>query len=245
MGRMNGKVSIVTGAGSGIGRASAILLAKEGAKVILTDVQTENLNVVVEEITANQGAAIGLTHNVAEEEEWTIIVQKAIDLFGTVNVLVNSAGISSRGDSTEEWKRVLDINLTGSYLGMRNVIPLMKQVGGGSIVNIASLAGLVGGGFNGYAASKGGIRSISRAAAVDYAKDRIRVNSIYPGMIITPMTEGILHHEQLKKHFEEKTLLPRFGKADDIAFGVLYLASEEASFVTGTELVIDGGTTAS
>ncbi|MGO4271333.1 SDR family NAD(P)-dependent oxidoreductase [Paenibacillus sp. TAF58] len=245
MGRVDGKVAIVTGAGSGIGRASAILLAKEGAKVVVTDVQTEKWNEVVEELEAFQGIAIGMTHHVAEEEQWKTVLAKAFDTFGTIDVLVNCAGISSKSDTTLEWERVLNVNLTGSYLGMKHAIPYMKQAGSGSIVNIASLAGLVGGGFNGYAASKGGIRAISRAAAVDYAKDKIRVNSIYPGMIITPMTEGIIHHKQLKKHFEDITPLPRFGTADDIAYGVLYLASDEASFVTGTELVIDGGTTAS
>lgn len=244
MGRMNGKVAIITGAGSGIGRASALLLAREGAKVMLTDIQTENLNAAVEEIAAFQGEAIGITHNVAEEEEWISVVQKAVEVFGTVNVLVNSAGIRGKADTTEEWERVLRINLTGSYMGMKHAVPVMKSAGGGSIVNIASLASLVGGGLNGYTASKGGIRAISRAAAVDYAKDNIRVNSIYPGLIITPMTEGILHHEPLRKQFEERTPLPRFGTADDIAYGVLYLASDEASFVTGSELVIDGGTTA-
>ncbi|WP_284646508.1 SDR family NAD(P)-dependent oxidoreductase [Paenibacillus silviterrae] len=244
MGRMNGKVAVVTGAASGIGRASAILLAREGAKVVLTDVQTNKLNATVEEIVSTYGAAIGFSHNVAADEDWTSVIEKAIDTFGTVNVLVNCAGIGNKGDTLEEWNRVLSINLTGSYLGMKHVIPIMKEAGGGSIVNIASLAGLVGGGFNGYAASKGGIRAISRAAAVDYATDNIRVNSVYPGLIITPMTEGILHHEQIKKHFEERTPLPRFGTGEDIAFGVLYLASDEASYVTGTELVIDGGTTA-
>lgn len=180
MGRANGKVAIITGAGSGIGRASAILLAREGAKVVLTDIHSENLHVAAEEIGASHGEVITFTHNVAVEEDWISIMSKTIYAYGKVNVLVNSAGSSSKSDTTDEWKRVLDINLTGSYLGMKHAIPFMKQAGGGSIVNIASLAGLVGGGFNGYAASKGGIRAISRAAAVDNAKDNIRVNSVYP-----------------------------------------------------------------
>lgn len=199
---------------------------------------------MVEEIAAFQGEAIGIPHNVTAEEEWVSVIAKAVEMFGTVNVLVNSAGIRGKADTTAEWERVLRINLTGSYMGMKHAVPVMKSAGGGSIVNIASLASLVGGGLNGYTASKGGIRAISRAAAVDYAKDNIRVNSIYPGLIMTPMTEGILHHEPLRKQFAERTPLPRFGTADDIAYGVLYLASEEASFVTGRELVIDGGTTA-
>ncbi|GIP16153.1 2,5-dichloro-2,5-cyclohexadiene-1,4-diol dehydrogenase [Paenibacillus montaniterrae] len=245
MGRMNGKVVIVTGAGSGIGKATAKRLAMEGAKVVLTDLQTDKLEAAINEIAALQGDVIAVTHNVAEEEGWVSVLEKAESVFGTVNVLVNSAGIRGKTDTADEWERVLKINLTGSYLGMKHVVPGMKRYGGGSIINIASLASIGGGGFNSYTASKGGLRAISRAAAVDFAKDNIRVNSIYPGLIITPMTEGILNHEQTKKYFEDRTPLPRFGTADDIAYGVLYLASDEASYVTGSELVIDGGTTAS
>jgi len=244
MGRMDGKVAIVTGAGSGIGRASAKLLAKEGAHVVLTDLQVDKLDAVVEEIADENGTAIAISHNVTSEEDWGFVVEQTIERFSAVHVLVNSAGISNKGNTIEAWNQVLSINLTGTYLGMRKVFPYMKEQASGSIINIASLAGLVGGGFNGYAASKGGIRSISRAAAVDYAKYSIRVNSIYPGLIITPMTEGILQHNELKSHFEDKTPMPRFGTVEDIAFGVLYLASDEAAYVTGAELVIDGGTSA-
>ncbi|GAK40843.1 SDR family NAD(P)-dependent oxidoreductase [Paenibacillus urinalis] len=246
MDRMKGKVALITGAGSGIGKATAILLAKEGANVILTDIRTDHLKNAVTEIEAFQGEAVAIEHNVSEEAEWHTVIQKSVDTYGTIDVLVNSAGISSKfTDTLEDWNRLLDINLTGSYLGMKHVIDLMRKGKGGAIVNIASLAGLVGGGFNGYAASKGGIRAISRAAAVDFAKDNIRVNSIYPGIIITPMTDGILYVEELKRKFEESIPLPRFGAPQDIANGVLYLASDEAAFVTGAELVIDGGTTAS
>lgn len=242
--RMNGKIAMITGAGCGIGRASALLMAKEGAKVVLTDIQADKLAAVVEEIRSLNGEALHFTHNVTDESEWLTVIEKTVDRFGTINVLVNSAGISSKNDTMEDWDHVTNINLRGSFLGMKHIIPIMQNAGAGSIVNICSLAGITGGGFNGYTASKGGIRAVSRAAAVDYAKNNIRVNSIYPGIIITPMTEGILHHEQIKQHFEEKTPIPRFGTPEDIAYGVIYLASDEAGFVTGAELVIDGGTTA-
>ncbi|AIQ31555.1 hypothetical protein P40081_27965 [Paenibacillus sp. FSL P4-0081] len=244
MNRMEGKVALVTGAGSGIGRACAILMAKEGAKVVLTDIQLEKLEAVAEEIQSFNGEVFYKCHNVASESEWLSVIEDSVDKFGTVNVLVNSAGINSRGDSMEEWDRVTRINLRGSYMGMKYLIPVMQGNGGGSIINICSLAGITGGGFNGYAAAKGGIRAVSRAAAVDYAKDNIRVNSIYPGLIITPMTEAILQHDKMKQEFEQKTPLARFGTPEDIANGVVYLASDEASFVTGAELVIDGGTAA-
>lgn len=245
MGRVAGKIALVTGAGSGIGRASAIRLAKEGAKVILTDVNEENLQTAITEIKDFGGEAIYSIVNVSEEYDWLKAIKEAEDTFGTITTLVNCAGINIQDRTVEAWQKQIDINLNGSFLGMHHIIPKMQQNGGGAIVNIASLAALCGSGLNGYTASKGGIRAISRGAAVDFAKDNIRVNSIYPGMIITGMTEGILLVEELKNHFESTTPLPRLGAPEDIANGVLYLVSDEASFVTGTELVIDGGVTAS
>lgn len=245
MGRMENKVALITGAGSGIGKASALRLAKEGAKIILTDINADNLKEVANEISSFGSESIYFTHDVSKESEWATIVEEGIKAFSEIHVLVNSAGISNPGATMDDYNRIVSINLTGSYLGMRYLIPHMKEIGNGSIINIASLAALGGGGFNGYAASKGGIRAISRAAAIDHAKDNIRVNSVYPGLIITGMTEKILDHEQMKDHFLSTTPLNRFGTGEDIANGVLYLASDEASFVTGSELVIDGGTTAS
>lgn len=146
MNRMEGKVALVTGAGSGIGRACAILMAKEGAKVVLTDIQLEKLEAVAEEIQSFNGEVFYKCHNVASESEWLSVIEDSVDKFGTVNVLVNSAGINSRGDSMEEWDRVTRINLRGSYMGMKYLIPVMQGNGGGSIINICSLAGITGAG---------------------------------------------------------------------------------------------------
>lgn len=245
MGRVSGKIALITGAASGIGKASAVRLAEEGAKVILTDVNEKNLQIAVAEIEALGGEAIYSVVNVTDESDWLKAIKLAEDTFGIITTLVNCAGIRAREKTIESWKQEIDINLNGSFLGMHYLIPKMQQNGEGSIVNIASLAALGGSGLNGYTASKGAIRAISRGAAVDFAKDNIRVNSIYPGMIITGMTEGILLVEELKNHFESTTPLPRLGAPEDIANGVLYLVSDEASFVTGAELVIDGGVTAS
>ncbi|MFS0836698.1 glucose 1-dehydrogenase [Paenibacillus sp. 1P03SA] len=248
MGRLQDKVVIITGAAMGQGETEAKLFAAEGAKVVATDLQEEQLNRVVEEIRAAGGQALGLKHNVASEDDWKRVVEKAVEQFGKVDVLVNNAGIST--DSTldtftmENWDKVMSINLTGCVIGMKYVVPEMRKAGGGSIVNISSIAGIVALNFtNGYTAAKGALRSLSKASAVELAPDKIRVNSVHPGIIVTPMIQEAL--DQGAGHmFEAGTPLPRLGKPEDIAYGVLYLASDESSFVTGTELIIDGGWTA-
>ncbi|MEC0245099.1 glucose 1-dehydrogenase [Paenibacillus chitinolyticus] len=248
MGRLQDKVVIITGAAMGQGETEAKLFAAEGARVVATDLQEEQLNRVVDEIRRAGGQAIGLKHNVALEEDWKRVVGKAVEQFGKVDVLVNNAGIST--DSTldtftiENWDKVMSINLTGCVIGMKYVVPEMRKAGGGSIVNISSIAGIVALNFtNGYTAAKGALRSLSKASAVELAPDKIRVNSVHPGIIVTPMIQEAL--DQGAGHmFEAGTPLPRLGKPEDIAYGVLYLASDESSFVTGTELIIDGGWTA-
>jgi len=248
MGRLQDKVVIITGAAMGQGETEAKLFAAEGAKVVATDLQEEQLNRVVDEIRGAGGQALGLKHNVASEEDWKRVVEKAVEQFGKVDVLVNNAGIST--DSTldtftmENWDKVISINLTGCVIGMKYVVPEMRKAGGGSIVNISSIAGIVALNFtNGYTAAKGALRSLSKASAVELAPDKIRVNSVHPGIIVTPMIQEAL--DQGAGHmFEAGTPLPRLGKPEDIAYGVLYLASDESSFVTGTELIIDGGWTA-
>ncbi|SEG70652.1 glucose 1-dehydrogenase [Paenibacillus sp. UNC499MF] len=248
MGRLQDKVVIITGAAMGQGETEAKLFAAEGAKVVATDLQEEQLNRVVDEIRGAGGQALGLKHNVASEEDWKRVVEKAVEQFGKVDVLVNNAGIST--DSTldtftmENWDKVMSINLTGCVIGMKYVVPEMRKAGGGSIVNISSIAGIVALNFtNGYTAAKGALRSLSKASAVELAPDKIRVNSVHPGIIVTPMIQEAL--DQGAGHmFETGTPLPRLGKPEDIAYGVLYLASDESSFVTGTELIIDGGWTA-
>ncbi|MDQ0177057.1 SDR family NAD(P)-dependent oxidoreductase [Bacillus chungangensis] len=250
MKRLDNKVAIVTGAGGGMGKAEALLFAKEGAKVVVTDVQEDKVKEVVAEIKALGSDALGFYQDVTSEETWSQIVKKTVDVFGKIDILVNNAGVS--GDETpmheitlEKWSQIMDINLKGTFLGMKHVVPYMKENGGGSIVNISSIAGLTGMSKGGpYTASKGGVRMISKGAAIEYAKDNIRVNSVHPGVIETPMTKALLENEQYAQWFASITPIGRLGKAEDVAEGVLYLASDESSFVTGVELPIDGGFTA-
>ncbi|MCJ0930084.1 glucose 1-dehydrogenase [Virgibacillus halodenitrificans] len=249
MGRLDNKVAIVTGAGGGQGKSEALLFAKEGAKVVVTDVQEDKVKEVVEEIKSNGGEAIGFFHDVSSEDGWKETVEKAVSEFGKIDVLVNNAGITIQKPMHEttvaEWDKIMNINLTGTFLGMKHVVPVMQKNGGGSIVNISSTSGLTGGGgASPYTASKGAVRMLSKAAAVDYAKDRIRVNSVHPGIIITPMTEKMFQDEQMSNWAHSVTPLPDLGDPDDVAYGVLYLASDESKFVTGIELPIEGGYTA-
>lgn len=246
MGRLDGKVAIVTGAAMGQGAEEALLFAKEGAKVVATDVQETKLHEVVNHITDIYGdVALAVRHDVSSEEDWTRVVSAAADRFGAVHILINNAGISINASldsiTFEQWANVMNINAWSQFIGMRAVLPEMKKAGGGSIVNIASIVSLVGMGLNPYTASKGAIRAMSKAAAMEFAPFHIRVNSVYPGIIETPMTDELLRQKQWREAFEQSTPLPRLGVPKDVATGVLYLASDESSFVTGTELVIDGG----
>lgn len=249
MGRVSGKVAIVTGAAGGMGKADAILLAQEGAKVVVTDIQEDKVNEVVAEINHNGGEAIGFRHNVTSEEEWQHIVDETVKKWGKIDVLVNNAGISLAKaliDTTaQDWDKVMSINLTGGFFGLKHVIPVMQKNGGGSIINISSIAGLTGSnGAGPYTASKGAVRMLTKAVAIDYGKDNIRCNSIHPGYIETPMTKDLLSDENMTKWFMSNTPLPRLGKPENIAQGVLFLASDESSFITGAELAIDGGVSA-
>ncbi|MGK9250562.1 SDR family NAD(P)-dependent oxidoreductase [Paenibacillus sp. P22] len=246
MDRLKGKVAIITGAAGGMGKADALLFAKEGAKVVITDLQEEKIQEVVKEIEALGGEAIGLKHNVASEEDWVSVVDAAIAKFGQINILVNNAGISDAvpflDQTVERWERTMTVNVTSIFLGQKYVIPHMIEAGGGSIVNISSIAGLTGGsGAGPYTASKGAVRMLTKATAVDYAKHNIRANSIHPGYIETPMTVDLMKDEQMVQWFLMQTPLPRLGKPEDIAQGVLFLASDESSYITGVELPIDGG----
>ncbi|KKC45889.1 short-chain dehydrogenase [Paenibacillus sp. D9] len=246
MNRLNGKVAIITGAAGGMGKADALLFAEEGAKVVITDLQEEKIQEVVKEIEALGGEAIGLKHNVASEEDWVSVVDAAIAKFGQINILVNNAGISDAvpflDQTVERWERTMTVNVTSIFLGQKYVIPHMIEAGGGSIVNISSIAGLTGGsGAGPYTASKGAVRMLTKATAVDYAKHNIRANSIHPGYIETPMTVDLMKDEQMVQWFLMQTPLPRLGKPEDIAQGVLFLASDESSYITGVELPIDGG----
>ncbi|MFP3125947.1 glucose 1-dehydrogenase [Ectobacillus funiculus] len=246
MGKLTGKVAIITGAASGQGAYEAELFAKEGAKVVATDVQADLLEKVVTEINDSGGQAISFKHNVASEEDWQTVVQNTVETYGHVDILINNAGIyiPNKVEDTplDEWNRIMDINSTGVYLGMKYVIPEMLKSGSGSIVNISSIDGIIGSGHSAaYAASKGAVRSLTKNAAFSYAKNKIRVNSVHPGVIITPMNEHRLASEATKTFAQKNTPLPYLGTPEDVAYGVLYLASDESKFVTGIELVIDGG----
>lgn len=247
MGRLQNKVALITGAGSGMGREEALLFAREGAKVVVTDIQEDKVNQVVAEINESGGEAIGMLHNVTSEDNWIKVVAKAVETFGRVDILVNNAGIPSAPNQLHEftleaWNKVVDINMTGTFLGMKHVIPVMLENNSGSVINISSIAGLTGGsGASAYTASKGGVRLLSKAAAVNYAKNNIRVNSVHPGFIETPMTISMFEDEKMGQWFRSLTPLPRLGKARDVAEAVLFLASDESSFVTGIELPVDGG----
>ncbi|MBD2863944.1 SDR family NAD(P)-dependent oxidoreductase [Paenibacillus oceani] len=246
MGRLQGKVALITGAGGGMGKADALLFAKEGAKVAISDIQEDKIQQVVAEIKQNGGEAIGFRQDVSQEEEWVHIVGETVKQFGKIDILVNNAGISGATPlldmTVEEWNRIMNINLTGTFLGQKHVIPHMIQNGGGSIINISSIAGLTGGsGAGAYTASKGAVRLLTKATAIDYAKFNIRANSIHPGYIATPMTVDLMADEKMKQWFQAQTPLPRLGAPEDIAAGALFLASDESSYITGIELPIDGG----
>ena len=258
--RLNGKVAIVTGGASGIGAETARTFALHGAKVLLTDANAAMGRNVAEEISAGGGTAMFAAQDVCNEAQWATIVAQAEKSFGRVDILCNIAGVSGRDpklnlqpttgprlaeQTLEHWNRVMEVNATGTFLGTKAAIPAMQRAGGGSIINISSICGIIGSHANAaYHASKGAVRLFSKAAAIQYAPDKIRVNSVHPGFVDTPMTRPGHSNPDIAKKRLEATPLGRFGVPADIAAGCLYLASDEASWVTGSELVIDGGMTA-
>ena len=251
MERLDGKVALISGGARGMGATEARLFSQEGAKVVFGDVLDEEGKKVEAEIRESGGEATCIHLDVTREADWQAAVATAVSRYGKLDVLVNNAGISIRKgieDTTEEeWDRIMDINTKGVFLGTKHALPSMKQAGGGSIVNISSTAGLVGGPYNGaaYSAAKGAVRLFTKATAIQHAKDKIRCNSVHPGPIYTPMLqEGMTADPTRREKYLQGTPLGRIGTTEDIAYGVLYLASDESSFVTGSELVIDGGITA-
>jgi cyclopentanol dehydrogenase len=251
MNRLENKVAIITGAAGGMGAAEAKLFANEGAKIIITDVQEEKLKAVAGEIKANGGVVEYVVHDVSSEDSWKKVAEKAFSAFGKIDILVNNAGIL--GDimgpleerTVEEFNKVLSVNLLGQFIGVKTVVPFMKKVGAGSIINISSVGGITGSG-NGtaYTASKGGSRIYTKGAAVELAKDNIRVNSVHPGYVESPMTTQMKGADAFKNGALSITPMGRGAKLEEIAYGVLFLATDESSFMTGSELVIDGGLTA-
>jgi NAD(P)-dependent dehydrogenase (short-subunit alcohol dehydrogenase family) len=249
--RLEGKVAIVSGGASGIGEATSRLFAREGARVVIADVNDELGSAVESDIRNGGGDAAYLRLDVTDEGQWQSVVVETVDRYGRLDIVVNSAGISVPGrppteeQSVEGWDAVMAVNAKGVFLGTKHAIPEMRKVGGGSVITLSSVYGNVGSrGGTAYHASKGAVRTFSKAAAIQYADEQIRVNSVHPGFVDTPMTEAM--HVQPGVHDERvgKTPLGRMGMPEDIAFGILYLASDESSFVTGSELIIDGGMTA-
>jgi 3(or 17)beta-hydroxysteroid dehydrogenase len=253
MDRVKNKVAIITGAAGGLGKAEASLLATEGAKVVLTDLDEVEIEKTAMEIRSRGGQAISVRHDVTSETDWNRIIDNAVREFGRLDVLVNNAGViiykKIEETSIEEWRWLLSVNLDGVFLGTKCAIAAMKKAGGGSIINIASVAGLIGNpDASAYHASKGGVRSFSKAAAIECSKAgydyNIRVNSIYPGVIDTKMADDLKKDENKYKTAMGWHAVGHFGEPQDVAYGVLYLASDESKFLTGSELVIDGGWTA-
>lgn len=249
MDRLAGKTALITGAGSGIGRASALMMAAEGAAVVVTDIGEPQALAAVDEIRAAGGRAIGLALDVTRAEHWEAAVQRTLDAFGRLDILVNNAGrLLARAleDTSEaEWASLQETNVTSVFLGCRFACTAMRRGGGGSIVNVSSIYGQIAGpGFAAYVASKGGVRLLTRAAAADFVKYDIRVNSVHPGVIETEMTKALLADPAVRKASLGTTLMGRPGRPSEIAAAITFLASDEASFMTGAELVVDGGYTA-
>ena len=233
-----------------MGACEARLFAREGARVVLGDVRESEGRAVESEIAAKDGQAMFVRLDVTSEIDWRRAVAAAEQRFGTLDVLVNNAGIGGAGRledaKLEDWNRVMDVNATGVFLGTKTAVPALRRAGGGSIVNISSQLGLVGMDDSSpqYQASKGAVRLLTKLTAVQYAKEGIRANSVHPGPIVTPMTEARRADSVVYQRMVSRIPLGRYGEAEDVAFGVLYLASDESAFVTGSELVIDGGWTA-
>jgi NAD(P)-dependent dehydrogenase (short-subunit alcohol dehydrogenase family) len=247
MGRLDGKVALITGAARGQGETEARLFAQEGAKVVLTDVLVAPGQQVAASIRTGGGEATFLQLDVSDPEEWHEVVRHTVQTYGRLDILINNAGIAQRAGlletSLEDWERLMDINLKGVFLGMKYAIPAMLESGGGAVINISSTSGIVGfPGGTAYHTAKGGVRLLTKVVAAEFATRGIRVNSIHPGIVETPMTDNMA--PQRMQLLLERTPMGRKGQPQEIAYGALFLASDEASFMTGAELVIDGGMTA-
>ena len=245
--RLAGKVALVTGGASGMGQSEATIFAREGAKVVVADLLEAEGRQVAEKIAGGGGQARFVKLDVTSEKDWQAAVAAAVSSFGKLDVLVNNAGISGTFDpdtmSTAAWDTLMNVNAKGVFLGMKHAIPAIRNAGGGAIVNISSISGFVGQDriHMAYNASKGAVRLMTKSAAVQYAKDGIRVNSVHPG-IMPPMRTSKASADPV---WREKTLravpMKREGRVEEVANAVLFLASDEASYITGTELVVDGG----
>jgi len=249
MDRVDGKTAIVTGGAHGIGRAISRMLADEGARVAVTDVDDAGTK-TVDLITEAGGDAIFLEHDVTSEADWKRVVRTVTDTFGVPDVLVNNAGIYHiepvAETSVEDWTALMDVNVTGVFLGLKHCTPPMAEQGRGSVVNLSSVAGLVGvPNHTCYGASKGAVRIMTKDAAMELAESGVRVNSVHPAYIDTQMADyGAEAQDATKEELDAMHPIGHMGEPEDVAYGVLYLASEESTFMTGSELVLDGGFTA-
>lgn len=256
MSRLKGKTALVTGAGSGIGRAVAVLFASEGASVACADLSHDSASETAAEIERNGGTAVALSGDVAAAGDAAAMVDGAVYALGRLDIVVNSAGVTARNalppgaDPDDVWDRVIEVNLKGTYLVSRCAVDHMRRGGGGSIVNLASTMGMVGyppglgGALNPYPPSKGGVIQLTRNMAVDLARENIRVNCLCPGFVETDLTKSLTDDPPTLAMLESRHPLGRLGRPEEVANAALYLASEEASYVTGAALTVDGGYTA-
>ena len=247
--RLNDKAVLISGGARGMGSVEAKLFCSEGASVIIGDILEEEGRKIEAEISESGGVCIFVRLDVTSEEDWESAVNLAVERFGKLDILINNAGIfpmeSIEDTTVESWDRVMDVNAKGVFLGTKAAIPAMRASGGGSIINLSSIAGLVGSAYSAsYNATKGAVRLLTKSTAIQYAKDGIRANSIHPGLIDTLMASELLSDPDLQIKRLASTPMGRTGTAEEIAYGALFLASDESSFMTGSELVIDGGFTA-
>ena len=247
--RLKGKVALITGSAKGVGAATARLFANEGAAVVLGDILEDLGGRVGAEITEAGGQALFVKLDVAIASNWENAVKRTVERFGKLDVLVNNAAMYStvqvEHTAVEEWDEIMAVNLRGVFLGTKHVIPVMRRSGGGSIINVSSISGIVGSGRGGaYGASKGGVRLLAKYTAIQCAKDGIRANSIHPGPIDTDLIAANIATPEGRAASIARVPLGRIGKAEEVAYGALFLASDESSFMTGAELIIDGGATA-
>jgi NAD(P)-dependent dehydrogenase (short-subunit alcohol dehydrogenase family) len=240
MNRLNNKIAIITGGASGMGAAMAKLFASQGATVIAADINEDNLAKIAELDNVE-----GMKLDVSSEENWAELTKAVVDKYGRIDILINNAGISSSKTPDQitdaDWALMHKINSFGPFLGIKHVSKYMKEAGQGAIVNTASYTAIIGSGFNHYSASKGSLRAIARAAAADLGRFNIRVNTVFPGVIETPMTATLTEYKEAMNMLVNATPMKRLGQPEEVANAILFLASDEASYITGGELVIDGG----
>ena len=250
MGRLDGKVVLISGGARGQGALETELFASEGARVVFGDVLGDEGQAVERRISESGGEAVYVHLDVTSDADWEDAVHTAEGRFGRLDVLVNNAGIANADpieDTSEElWDRIMAVNTKGVFLGTRKALPALRRAGGGSIINISSIAGILGRALTGsaYSASKGAVRTFTKTTAIQHASEGIRCNSIHPGPVDTPMLSGISDNPEVLRQRTSEVPLGRLGQSRDVAYGALYLASDESAWVTGIELIIDGGITA-